>query len=387
MANVPKAQNVELGEDRASYPEMARLFSLLRSGGHVLAHRKPTIARGISVPEMRFNQITGDWVIIAPERARRPGIHQKGSIRPMQPMVVEGCPFCPGNEEQTATERLRINGPNGWQIRSVDNKFSALSLEGAVEHHGSGLRATMSGVGRHEVIIETPEHGSFPARREPQQMVALMEAYHQRFMAFHEDPRVRHVVLFKNHGVSAGTSLEHPHSQIVGTPVVPAQVRERLVDALRYRSDQGHCLFCAVLLKEFEDGARLIEINEHFVAFIPYAALSPYHLWIFPKKHQGSFGATTQEERAALGEILGSILKQVAQRLNDCDYNYVIQTLSPAEADVPYFHWYLALVPRVNRMAGFELGTGMYINSSSPETSAAFLRGELTSGEQPPVAS
>lgn len=336
---------------------------------------------------MRFNPITGDWVIIAPERARRPGHHQRGSIRPVQPAVVEGCPFCPGNEGQTGTERLRIEGPGGWQIRSVDNRFSALSPEGQVEYRGNGLRATMSGVGLHEVLIESPDHGAFPSRRSSGQMAALIEAYHQRFLAFYQDARVRHVVLFKNHGASAGTSLEHPHSQIVGTPVVPAQVRERLVDALRYRSDHGVCLYCATLLREFEEGTRLIQLNEHFVAFIPYAALSPYHLWIFPKKHRGSFGATTPEERAALGEILGDVLKLVARRLDDCDYNYIIQTLCPAEAEVSYFHWYLALVPRVTRMAGFELGTGMYINTSSPETSAAYLRGDIASGEQPPVAS
>ena len=339
------------------------------------------------MPEMRFNPITGDWVIIAPERAHRPGHQLRGSVRPSLPAVQAGCPFCPGNEAMTGAERLRIEGPQGWQIRSVDNRFSALAPEGAVEHRGGGLRSSMSGVGRHEVIIETPEHGGFPSRRSPQAMRALMEAYHRRFVDFYRDERVRHVVLFKNHGQSAGTSLEHPHSQIVGMPVIPAQVRERLVDALRYRSDHGACLYCATLLREFQDGSRIILVNEHFVAFIPYAALSPYHLWVFPKKHRGSFAGTTPEERAALGDLLGELLRTVASRLDDCDYNYVIQSLPPTEAEVAYFHWYLALVPRVTRTAGFELGTGMYINTSSPEVSAAHLRGETPSGEQPLVDS
>ncbi|MCU0657139.1 MAG: galactose-1-phosphate uridylyltransferase [Polyangiaceae bacterium] len=331
---------------------------------------------------MRYNPITGDWVIIAPERARRPGVHLAGSIRPTGPSHKEDCPFCVGNEHLTGAERLRIEGPGGWQIRSVENRYSALALEGPVEHRGQGLRATMSGVGRHEVLIETPDHGGFPSRRGEGAMQALVEAYHRRLVAFHEDPRVRHVVIFKNHGSSAGTSLEHPHSQIVGTPVVPAQVRERLVEALRYRSDHGQCLYCATLRLEFEEGARLILINEHFVAFLPYAALSPYHLWVFPKRHHGSFAGTTAEERGSLGSMLSELLKLVARRLADCDYNYVIQTLSPAENEVGYFHWYLALVPRVTRTAGFELGTGMYINTSSPEVSAAHLRGET--GEGPP---
>jgi UDPglucose--hexose-1-phosphate uridylyltransferase len=326
------------------------------------------------VPEMRYNPITGDWVIIAPERAHRPGDHLRGSIRPPEVSVRADCPFCPGNEHTTGAERLRVGDGDSWLLRSVDNRFSALSLDGPVERYGDDLRRGMSGVGRHEVLIETPDHGGFPSRRPASAMVALVEAYHHRFLAFHEDPRVRHVVIFKNHGTSAGTSLEHPHSQIVGTPVMPAQIRERLVDAVRYQSDQGVCLYCATLEQERKDGLRVILENEHHVAFIPYAALSPYHLWIFPKRHRGSFGATTTEERGALAELLGALLRRVAQRLGDCDYNYIIRSLSPSEAQVGYFHWYLALVPRVTRTAGFELGTGMHINTSSPELSAAHLR-------------
>jgi UDPglucose--hexose-1-phosphate uridylyltransferase len=323
---------------------------------------------------MRYNPITGDWVIIAPERAHRPGHQLRGSIRPPSSSVVLDCPFCPGNEHLTGAERFCLRDASGWQIRSVDNRYSALSFDGPVERFGDGLRQLMTGVGRHEVIIESPDHGGFPSVRTPAAMAALVETYHQRYLALHEDPRVRHVVLFKNHGASAGTSLEHPHSQIVGTPVVPAQIRERLVDALRFQSDHGVCLYCATLEQERTENLRVILENEHHVAFIPYAALSPYHLWIFPKRHCASFGATTEVERVALGEMLGTLLRRIAHRLDDCDYNYLIRSLSPAEADVAYFHWYLALVPRVTRTAGFELGTGMHINTSSPELSAAFLR-------------
>lgn len=327
--------------------------------------------------ELRFNPVTGDWVIIAPERAHRPGHKLVGSLRSRLPSYVEGCPFCVGNESLTAAECMRIDGPNGaWRVRCVENMYSALSSQAPLERWGYTLRQGMRGVGLHEVIIETPDHGLVPARRSRVDFEALIEAYHHRLLAFYEDSRIRHVVVFKNHGTSAGTSLEHPHSQIVGLPVMPAQIRERLVECMRFQSDHGECMYCVILRQELEEGTRIITRNEHFVAFIPYAALSPYHIWIFPREHRACLGTIPITHRLALADLLLDILQRFSSKLDDCDFNYVFRSLSPKESDVAYFHWYLALVPKVAHSAGFELGTGMHINPSRPEERAAFLRGD-----------
>lgn len=327
--------------------------------------------------DMRFNAVTGDWVIIAPERASRPHKTLVRSIRPPAPSSPEACPFCPGNEASTGTARLVLpRDGSPWGVRCVDNKFSALAPLGSVERRGQPLRMSMSGVGLHEVLIETPEHGLVTSRRTEADLAPLIDAYHHRFLAFYADPRIKQVVIFKNHGVGAGISLDHPHSQIVGTPVIPAQIRERMVEALRHESDTGRCLFCAILQLERDEGVRVVAANDSFVAFIPYAALSPFHIWFFPTTHRACFGSTTQAERRDLAAILLEVLRLLDSHLGDPDYNYVIRSLGPSEAAVGYFHWYLALVPRVSRSAGFEIGTGMHINPSSPEASAAFLRGD-----------
>lgn len=332
------------------------------------------------MPEMRFNHVTGDWVIIAPERAKRPGhVIVRATKNPL-PSHVDSCPFCVGNERMTGDEFLSMADAHGaWRVRSVKNLYSALSADGEVFRGGNSLHAHMTGIGLHEVVIESPDHAMSPANMASDDRERLIDAYHRRFVAFYGDPRVDYVVVFKNHGVGAGTSLEHPHSQIVGTPVVPAQIRERLMDALRFRNDTGGCLYCETLRQELDEGARVVLENRSFVAFVPYAAMSPYHLWIFPKTHRASFANTTAHEREDLAAILGQLLRRVAMHLDDPDYNYVIRSLSPGESGVNYFHWYLAIVPRVTNSAGFELGTGMYINVSSPEESAALLRNDSRS--------
>lgn len=327
------------------------------------------------MPEVRLNTITGDWVVIATERARRPEqFAQKRERKPL-PEHSPGCPFCPGNEAQTPAATLAIDAPGGgWAVRSVPNKFSALVPEGEPTRRAEGHRTSMTGVGLHEVIIETPAHNLTTALLPVAQVERILEAYRRRFAAFYADPRIEHVILFKNHGEAAGTSLEHPHSQIVGTPVVPGQVRQRIEEALRHWGDLGACVYCRTLDDELADGSRVVAANASFVAFVPYAALSPFHVWIFPRQHRADFGSVSDAELADLAAILRDVLGRLYRGLEDPDFNYVIRSLSPNEGAVKYYHWYLSLVPRLNKAAGFELGTGMFINTALPEASAAFLR-------------
>jgi UDPglucose--hexose-1-phosphate uridylyltransferase len=325
--------------------------------------------------EIRYNEITGDWVIIAVERSKRP--MNFAAVTPTaRNMVryVESCPFCSGNEGASPDEEFRIADEDGnWRVRTVRNKFSALSAQGdaAVLDHS---RRTINGVGRHEVIIESPDHSHVMAFHTLQEATDLLSVYRERFLNFYQDPRVEHVILYKNHGPDAGTSLEHPHSQIVGTPVVPGQVIQRLDWAEKSMKETGVCLYCRTLSEEIAEQKRLVAENEHFVAFIPFASLSPYHVWIFPRKHSACFSTTSGAAMADLASILVNVLGKLHTALNNPSFNFVIRSLSPQEADLPHFHWYLAIVPRLSKAAGFELGTGMYINSSVPEHSAELLR-------------
>lgn len=327
--------------------------------------------------EIRHNQLTGEWVIIAPERAKRGGNLATPVARPEIPAFVANCPFCPGNEDVATDERYRVDGADGrWALRSIVNKFSVLSATGdvALQPSFSADPETVNGVGLHEVLIETPQHHLTAAAITVDHVRRILEAYIDRSRTFYADPRVRHVIVFKNHGADAGASQQHPHSQIVGTPIVPGQVVERIERARRIFAETGRCSACALIDQERAEACRVVAENADFIALIPYAALSPYHLWILPKVHAACFSELPAESLAALAEIVRTVLGKVVGMLNDPPYNLVVRSLGPQEKDAPYFHWYLSIVPRVNKVAGFELGTGMYVNPSLPEHCAQALR-------------
>lgn len=327
--------------------------------------------------ELRLNRITGEWVIIAPERAKRGSNLPRPVASIAVPALDPSCPFCPGNESLSGDTLYSAPGDDGrWAVRSILNKFSALSPQGGVAcSDGPGkVGETVNGVGLHEVLVETPHHDLSLAQLPVEQMQRVVEAYLDRFRHCYADPRVRHVIIFKNHGLDAGASQQHPHSQVVGIPIVPGQVMDRLEGAARFYAETGQCLACTMLANEYEARPRVVAENAHFVAFIPYAALSPYHLWIFPKVHAACFSSLPAGAVRDLAEILRTVLAKVHGLLANPPFNLVVRSLGPQEADAPHFHWYIPIVPRVIRTAGFELGTGMYINPSLPETSAQALR-------------
>lgn len=328
------------------------------------------------MPEIRYNIITREWVIIATERAKRPhefavGNPRRGALPPHEPK----CPFCPGNEAKTPPETLRISSNGTWQVRVVPNKFAALDPTGELVRNNTALKRQIAGVGIHEVIVETPAHDRTLAQLSTEEFASVLAAYRQRYDAVTRDPRVAHVTLFKNHGERAGTSLEHAHSQLVGTPIIPPQVRDRMEHALRFYDETGDCVFCAVLADEMIDQARVVEQSEHFCAFIPYAALTPFHLWIFPLRHTATFLEATDEEIADLTVLLRRVLRKLYLGLANPDYNLSLRTPPREARGMKYYHWYLSVIPRVSRIAGFEIGSGMFINTALPEASAEYLRG------------
>ncbi len=330
------------------------------------------------MPELRHNLVTGDWVILSTERAKRPDDYGHAGGDSDTRSHADECPFCAGNEHMTPGETARIESGGSWLVRAVPNRYPALAPLGDAIHLGSGYTRSMAGVGRHEVLIESPLHGSTTALMSVEGVRDVLRLSRERMRAFYADPRIEHVILFKNHGESAGSSLSHPHSQIVGLPVVPGQVRVRIEQAQRHYDQVGTCLTCHCLAAELEARVRIIEENEHYAVFIPYAALSPFHIWIFPKRHRAYFGDIDETELIALAQLLRRTMRRIYDGIGNPPFNYVVRSFSPRESDSRHLHWYLSIIVRLSKAAGFELGTGMFINTGVPEESARFLRDHQT---------
>lgn len=327
------------------------------------------------MPELRQNRFSKEWVIIATERAKRPEeLSVKRDIKPL-PAYSETCPFCPGNERLAPPEVCHIDGVNGeWQIRVVPNKFAALSREGAPTRLISGSHRTMNGVGLHDVIVEGRDHSVTTAQLPDEHVANIIRCYRERYIAASNDPRVTQVTIFKNHGIGAGTSLEHPHSQMIATPVISHQVRDRLFEALRHYDEFGECLGCRALHEELDEMTRVVLLTDHFVVLEPFASPTPFSTHIYPRRHMASFGSINDAEVEDLGRVLRIVLAKLYIGLQNPDFNYTIRSAPTENNGAPYFHWYLSVIPRLTRVAGFELGSGMFINVVVPEAAAEYLR-------------
>ena len=326
------------------------------------------------MPEIRHNVLTREWVVIATERAKRPDQFIRKEEKKALPAFEPKCPFCPGNEAMRPPETYIVRNTKGWCVRVTPNKYGALSYEGPRQLSIRGIRRKVTGVGIHEVIVETPLHNLSTALLKDAEVETILETYLSRFRFASMDPRVEQVTIFKNHGESAGTSLEHPHSQMIAAPVITSQLRDRLINALKHYDEFGKCIFCHVLEEELKEGTRIVMESEHFVTFVQYAALTPFSMLIMPRRHMACFAELNDAEAADLAKILRRTLAKLHHGLRDPDYNYSIRTATMEYAGVRYYHWYLSIIPRLTKVAGFELGSGMFINISLPEENASFLR-------------
>lgn len=327
--------------------------------------------------ELRYNQISREWVIIATERAKRPRDFSKvKKENKIIPEYKEDCPFCPGNEDKTPEETFRLGDTKAWKVRVTFNKFAALSPNEKKARKASEIcrPISISGFGIHEVIIEHPKHNMVIPLMSEEDVLNIIRTYKSRYLSIKVIEGIEEIVIFKNHGPQAGTSLEHSHSQLIATPVVSTQVRDRIAGAANYFDETGQCIFCATLREETRDKTRVILETNDFVSFLPYAAMSPFHIWIFPKRHAASFSDIREEEMRDLACNLKSTLARLYYGLDNPDLNFTIRSIPVNENGLKYFHWYISVIPRVTQPAGFELGTGMFINVGKPEESAEFLR-------------
>ncbi|MEL4894303.1 galactose-1-phosphate uridylyltransferase [Crocosphaera sp. Alani8] len=327
--------------------------------------------------QIRLNKATGEWVIYAPSRRKRPQDFQQATQdNSLEKSLPENCPFCPNNQKKSEKIILEIknNQQEIWQTRVVENKFPALNFHENPRRSLEGIYMTMPGYGHHEVVIESPQHHQTIATLSVPEIEIIIETYHQRYLKLMEDPQIMMVIIFRNHGKAAGASLQHPHSQIIATSVVPSHRRIQEAEAQRYFDHWARCVYCDILEFESREKKRVIVDNELFVAFVPFAAEFPCEVWIMPKNHQADFGSITSEEKTAFATILKDILSRLYHKLNNPDYNYVINTAARYKAEEPQLHWYCQIRPRLTTPAGFELGSGISINPSIPEVDAAFLR-------------
>jgi len=330
------------------------------------------------LPELRRDPVDGRWVIISTgPHKRRVDFHtnkydEKGRGK--------GCPFCPGSESLTPGEILAFRDPGtapdspGWRVRVIPNKFPALMVEGELNREGVGYYDKMNGIGAHEIIIESPRHEDVHASLSLKQLEEVFTAYRERIIDLHRDERFKYVMVFKNYGEAAGAGMEHPHSQLIAIPILPKHIIEETNGAKEYYGYKERCIFCDIIQQELEQENRTIARNDEFLAICPWAPKFPFEIWILPRHHDSSYEDSSSEQFAQLAQVVSEVHKRLDAALDRPHYNAVIHT-SPFEIQHnDYYHWHMEIMPRITRVAGFEYGTGFYINPVSPEEAAEFLR-------------
>lgn len=336
--------------------------------------------------ELRKDPILGNWVIISPERGKRPQAYAQ-----LQRVIKKKetvCPLCSGNESLTPPEiyalRPKRSKPDtkGWGVRVVPNRFPALGRKKELVSKRLGMFDVMSGFGAHEVIIETPEHDKNLKDQSVKELSKVLKTFQYRIEELYKDKHLHYCLVFKNEGWEAGASLEHPHSQLIATPVIPKRIKEELVGSRNYFKGRKRCVYCDILSQERKNGERIVYENKEYLAFCPFASRFPFEIWLLPKKHNADFcSRTTKESISLLADALRTTIQKLAQALDNPQYNYVIHTAPNPISRHGYgknidrnFHWHIEIIPRLTRVAGFEWGADFYINPMAPEEAARSLR-------------
>lgn len=332
------------------------------------------------MPDLRKDPVTGRWVIISTQRAKRPQEFIREPVR----FKSAHCAFCPGHEDKTPPEILAYRADSGaehngagWKVRVIPNKYPALEIEGSLDRQAEGIFDRMNGTGAHEVIIESPEHQDTYATMTEKRIEDSLYAFRDRIVDLRNDTRLKYVLIFKNHGEAAGATMEHPHSQLIALPIVPRQVVEELKGARDYHDQKERCIYCDIISQETRNGhngSRVVLDAEHFVAVAPFAPRFPFETWILPKKHDSAFENSPADRFGGLARTLKTLAAKMDAVLDFPAYNMVIHSAPVHDGPTDHYHWHVEVMPKLTKVAGFEWGTGFYINPTSPEESAKFLR-------------
>lgn len=328
------------------------------------------------MPELRKDPVLGHWVAFAPDRAQRP--LELGDSAPQRPNGY--CPFCAGHEDATPHQIMMYRNPDrqlvqsDWRVRVVPNKFPALQVEGQLTKRGDGIYDMMTGIGAHEVIIECAHHETNIANLSVEHVQDVLWCYRDRLVDLKRDVRMMHGLVFKNKGLAAGASLEHSHSQLIATPIVPSEIHAELEGARQFHHYRGRCIYCDIITQELHDQSRVVLDTANFLVISPYAARFPFETWILPKHHSSHFENISRPNIEEMGLVLKTVLRKLEIALDDPAYNYVIHSAPFKQTELAEYHWHVEIIPRLTKIAGFEWGSGCHINIVMPEVAAAFLR-------------
>lgn len=330
-------------------------------------------------PEFRRDPITGRWVIIAPERSLRPMALEGAEPRHRVGLEARVCPFCVGRECDTPNEVYAIREPGteadspGWQLRVVPNMFPAVrEVEGSPVD--SGLFRSIPGFGKHEVVIESPEHVANPAFLPDDLFRDVFIAYRERVKFFASDPALKYVSVFKNVGAEAGASLGHCHSQIVAMPLVPGEIENELGSSDRRYVQTGRCVFCELIESELAAKVRVVDETPNLIAVAAYAARFSHETWVLPKRHASRYEDVSDELAAELAGLMKRLVGALDRVLAEPAYNWYLHAAPLRSAELPHYHWHFEVMPRTARPAGLEWGTGCFVNPVAPETAAEQMR-------------
>lgn len=328
------------------------------------------------MPEWRKDPIVDRWVIISTERGKRPFDYKEIA----EEKKTRECPLCEGNEKQTPPEIIAYREPGtekdtpGWWVRVVPNKFPALRIEAEPSLQQQGIYQRMNGAGAHEVIVESTNHEPGLDTQTEKQVEEVIWVWQDRSLDLRKDTRLHYIQIFKNTGSAAGASLEHTHSQLIATPLVPVDVRQEIEGMREYSSRHGSCVMCDITRQEISERERVVIDSGHFLSFAPFASRFPFETWIVPKEHQHDFGQIREEQVRDLASVLRATLRKMSVMIRNIPYNMVLHTAPVNLQEERHFHWHLEILPRLTIMAGFELGTGCFINPTPPEMAAQALR-------------
>ncbi|MFC1698518.1 galactose-1-phosphate uridylyltransferase [Candidatus Omnitrophota bacterium] len=326
--------------------------------------------------QLRRDPIVSRWVIVFTENHRKPDQFEIDR----QKIKERACPFCYGHEKMTPPEiqaHREASSPAdtpGWSTRVVPNKYPALKIDGKLNRQGLGVFDLSNGVGAHEIIIETADHEKDLADLMDHEVEKVIWAYRDRSVDLRGDKRFRYIMIFKNHGFSAGASLAHSHSQLIALPMIPKNVKEELHGSQAYYSHKERCIYCDMIAQEKQENKRLISENSRFLAFAPYGSRFPFEVWVLPKEHHSDFCHIRTEDVIELARILKEVLLRVKSTLNDPPYNFIIHTAPILQGERIDYHWHIEIMPKLVNIAGFEWGSGFYINPTAPEYAAKYLR-------------
>jgi UDPglucose--hexose-1-phosphate uridylyltransferase len=329
--------------------------------------------------EFRRDPIIGRWVIIDSAR-------NFGKILPSAsegyPKDVSNCPFCCGNEYMTRPEILAYAAPDkhrtanskNWSLRVIPNNKPVLEIEGALKRRAEGMYDKMEGVGAHEIIIESSDHFAKASSVTPSYYENVFKAAVDRIKDLRNDSRLEYILFFKNYGTAANAVFEHPYSQLIAMPIIPKRVKEEIDGGKKYFAYKERCVFCDTISQEISDETRIVSENDSFVALCPYASRYPFETWILPKNHSSDFDSLSAHELSSYAEISADVYAKLNRVLDDPSYSVLVHTGPLKEKNLQYYHWHSEFIPKLTKIAGFEWGTGLYVNPVYPEEAAKYLR-------------